>query len=136
MLSFMVGSSAEYLSFIPINVVKELGIQVDKSKISFSSVHISLSQSIPCNFIGSIYTPVVVSNSKIYFNSVQVGSVTEKGEVVICGDKITLIKDLETTLKLFTRRMILCYFRETQKYFITWSDILKMWCGIKILLMT
>jgi hypothetical protein len=136
MLSFMVGSSAEYLSFIPIDVIEELGIQLDKSKISFSPVHIPLSQSVPCNIIGSIYTPVVVSNNKIYLNNVQIGSISEKNEVYICGHKGVLVKDLETTLKLDIRKMILCYLRETHKYFITWSDILKMWCGIRILLMT
>jgi len=136
MLSFMVGSPADYLSFIPIDVIKELGVHVEKSKISFSPVHIPLSQSVPCNFIGSIYTPVVVSNSKIYFNNVQIGSISEKDEVVICGDKVAFVKDLETTLKVNIRKMVLCYFRETHKYFITWSDILKMWCGIKILLTT
>jgi len=136
MLVFMVGSPAEYLSFIPVDVIKELGVYVEKLKISFSPVHVPLSQSVPCNIIGSIYTPVVVFNKKIYFNNVQVGSISEKNEVVICGDKVTLIKDLETTLKLYIRRMILCYLRETHKYFITWSDILKMWCGTKILLTT
>jgi hypothetical protein len=132
----MVGSSAEYLSFIPVDVIKELGIHVDKSKISFSPVHVPLSQSIPCNIIGSIYTPVVVSNNRIYFNNVQVGSISENKEVIVCGHKVMLVRDLETTLKLNIRKMILCYLRETHKYFITWSDILKMWCGIKILLMT
>ena len=137
MLSFMVGSPAEYLSFIPTDIIKELGIQLDNSKISFSPVHVPLSQSVPCNIIGSIYTPVTVSNNKIYLNNVQVGSISEKNEVIICGsNKGTLVKDLETTLKLDTRKMILCYLRETHKYFITWSDILKMWCGIKILLTT
>lgn len=136
MLSFMSGSPAEYLSFIPIDIIKELGIQFDKSKISFSLVHVPLSQSIPCNIIGSIYTPVIVSNNKIYFNNVQIGSISEKNEIVICGHKGMLVNDLETTLKLYIRRMILCYLRETHKYFITWSDILKMWCGIKILLTT
>jgi hypothetical protein len=136
MLSFMSGSPAEYLSFIPTDIIKELGIQLDKSKISFSPVHVPLSQSIPCNIIGSIYTPVIVSNNKIYFNNVQVGSISEKNEIVICGHKRTLVKDLETTLKLDIRKMVLCYLRETHKYFISWSDILKMWCGIKILLTT
>jgi len=133
MLSFMVGSPAEYLSFIPVNIIKELGIQLDKSKISFSSIHVPLSQSVPCNIIGSIYTPVVVSNNKIYFNNVQVGDISGKNEVVICGRKHVLVKDLETTLKLCIKKMILCYLRETDKYYITWSDILKMWCGIRIL---
>jgi len=136
MLAFMVGSPAEYLSFIPVDVIKELGVYVEKSKISFSPIHVPLFQSIPCNVIGSIYTPVVVSNNKIYFNNVQVGSISGNNEVVICGGKVTLIKDLETTLKLYIRRMILCYLRETHEYFITWSDILKMWCGTKILLTT
>jgi len=136
MLSFMVGSPADYLSFIPTDIIKELGIQLDKSKISFSPVHVPLSQSVPCNFIGSIYTPVTVSNNKIYLNNVQVGSISEKNEVVICGYKGTIVKDLETTLKIHAREMILCYLRETYKYFITWSDILKMWCGIRILLTT
>jgi len=136
MLSFMSGSPAEYLSFIPTDIIKELGIRSDESKISFSPVHVPLSQSIPCNTIGSIYTPVVVSNKKIYFNNVQVGSISENNEVSICGDKGTIVKDLETTLRISTRRMILCYFRETHKYFITWSEVLKMWCGIKILLTT
>jgi len=136
MLSFMVGSPAEYLSFIPTDVIKELGIQLDESKISFSPVHVPLSQSVPCNIIGSIYTPVIVSNNKIYLNNVQVGSISSNNEIVICGYKGTLVKDLETTLRLHTRKMLLCYLRETHKYFITWSDILKMWCGIRISLMT
>ena len=135
MLGFMVGSSAEYLSFIPTDIIEKFGIQVDKSKITFSSVHVPLSQSIPCNALGSIYTPVVVSNNKIYLNDVQVGSILSNNEIVICGDKWTIVKDLETTLRMSTRTMILCYFRETYKYFITWSDILRMWCGIKISLM-
>ena len=135
MLGFMVGSSAEYLSFIPTDIIEKFGIQVDKSKITFSPVHVPLSQSIPCNALGSIYTPVVVSNNKIYLNDVQVGSISSNNEIVICGDKWTIVKDLETTLRMSTRTMILCYFRETYKYFITWSDILRMWCGIKISLM-
>jgi hypothetical protein len=133
MLSFMDGSPAEYLSFVPDDIITELGIQLDKSKISFSSVHIPLFQSVPCNIIGSIYTPVFVSNNKIYFNNVQVGSISGKDEVFICGHKGVLVKDLETTLKLDIRKMILCYLRETHKYYITWSDILKIWCGIRIL---
>ena len=136
MLSFMDGSPAEYLSFIPTDIIEELGIQLDNSKISFYPTNIPLSQSIPCNIIGSIYTPVTVSNNKIYLNNVQVGSISERNEVVICGYKGTIVKDLETTLKLDIRKMILCYLYETYKYFITWSDILKMWCGIKILLTT
>ena len=136
MLGFMVGSSAEYLSFIPTDIIKELGIQLDESKISFSPVHVSLSQSIACKVVGSIYTPVIVSNNKIYLNNVQVGSISENNEISICGDKGKIVKDLETTLRISTRRMILCYFRETHKYFITWSEVLKMWCGIKILLTT
>jgi len=136
MLSFMVGSPAEYLSFIPISVIKELGIQVDKSTISFSHADIPPSQSIPCNIIGSIYTPVFVSNNKIYFNNVPIGNISENGDVFICGYKVMFIKDLGITLKIHVRKMILCYLRETHKYFITWDDILKMWCGIKILSMT
>ena len=136
MLSFMSGSPAEYLSFIPTDIIKELGIQLNESKISFSHVHVPLSQSIPCNAIGSIYTPVIVSNNKIYLNNVQVGSILSQNDIVICGRKETIVKDLETTLRISTRRMILCYFRETHKYFITWSEVLKMWCGIKILLTT
>jgi hypothetical protein len=132
MLSFMSGSPAEYLSFIPTDIIKELGIRLDKSEISFSPVHVPLSQSIPCNTIGSIYTPVVVSNNKIYFNNVQVGSISEKNEIVICGYRATIAKDLETTLKIHIRKMILCYLRETHQYFITWSEVLKMWCGIRI----
>ena len=127
MLSFMSGSPAEYLSFIPTDIIKELGIQLNESKISFSHVHVPLSQSIPCNAIGSIYTPVIVSNNKIYLNNVQVGSILSQNDIVICGRKETIVKDLETTLRISTRRMILCYFRETHKYFITWSEVLKMW---------
>jgi len=136
MLGFMVGSPADYLSFIPTDIIKELGIQLDKSKISFSPVHVPLSQSVPCNIIGSVYTPVVVSNNKIYLNNVQVGGISEKNEITICEYKGVLVKDLETTLKLHIRKMILCYFRETHKYFITWSEVLKMWCGIRISLTT
>ena len=135
MLGFMVGSSAEYLSFIPTDIIEKFGIQVDKSKITFSPVHVPLSQSIPCNALGSIYTPVVISNNKIYLNDVQVGIISENNEVSVCGDKGTFVKDLETTLRINTRRMILCYLSKTNKYFITWSDILRMWCGIKISLM-
>jgi hypothetical protein len=136
MLSFMVGSPAEYLSFIPSDVIKDLGIQLDKSKISFSPVHIPLSQTIPCNTVGSFRTPVIVSNNIIYFNNVQIGNISEKNEVFICGHKTGFVKNLETTLKLNTGKMVLCYLYKTRKHFITWSDILKIWCGIKILLMT
>jgi hypothetical protein len=136
MLSFMAGSPAEYLSSIPIDIVKELGIQLDKSEISFSSVRVPLSQSIPCNIIGSIYTPVVVSNNQIYFNNVQVGSILGGNVYTICGHQQVRYRDLEAELRLVMRKLLLCYLRETRKYYITWSDILRMWCGIKILLTT
>jgi len=133
MLSFMVGSPADYLSSIPTNIIKESGIQLDKSEISFSPVRVPLSQSIPCNIIGSIYTPVVVSNNQIYFNNVQVGSILGRDEYTICGQKPVRYRDLEAELKLVSRKMLLCYLRETHKNFITWSYILKIWCGIRIL---
>lgn len=117
MITFMEGASSIYLTYIPSCVITELGIKLGSSEITFSNVNIPRREQIPCKFLGSTFTYMKVVDHSAYVNDVDVGVYIEN----------------PNELKMLANIILINYIVKYHKGFLSWSDILKMWCGIKIL---
>lgn len=117
MLTFMSGNSSAYLVHVPSDVIKELGINPASSDITFNDVNIPRHEYIPCKYLSSIPTYIKFANNTVYVNGVDVN--------IFVSDP----NQLKKTVNDVFRTYIIKYY----KGLLTWSLILKMWCGIKIL---
>ncbi|AAL27777.1 hypothetical protein SIFV0068 [Sulfolobus islandicus filamentous virus] len=116
MLTFMSGDSSAYLVYVPSDVIKELGINHSSSEITFSDVSIPRLEYIPCKFLGNIPTYIKLIGNTVYVNGVNVNMTVSDPD----------------QLKELVNEIFRIYIIKYYKGLLTWSLILKMWCGIKI----
>jgi len=125
MLSFMNNSAVQYLDYIPPDVVKKLDLHVVGNYITIGGTDIH--QNAECKIIGSIPVEILFRNRYIFINGVQVGEPYEGDKYVVCGEII----DMSNGVASHIYCLLACYFLVHYKGTLTWSKVLKSWCGTR-----
>lgn len=132
MLTFMEGAPSSYLAYVPSDVIKDLGIVLGMPEIKFSKVNIPQSEQIPCKFIGSIPTYVKLVGDKVYVNGVDVGYSLAEIKEEFKKDLRKPKFDPYYFIRMNLSYILALYTTKQPQFLLTWSTILKMWCGTKI----
>jgi len=130
MLAFMDYASVLYLSYIPPDVIRKMGIRIAGGYIRIGGVNIL--QSFDCKVIGSVPATLTITRDYIAINGVKIGQRNESGDYTVCGQSINLSRGVIEYLPY----LLACYFLEHYKGTPTWSEVLKTWCGIQMSLKT
>jgi hypothetical protein len=130
MFTFMDYASVLYLSYIPPDVIRKMGIHIAGGYIRIGGVNVL--QSFDCKIIGSIPATLTVTHDYIAINGVKIGQRDESGDYIVCGQNINLSNGVIS----FLPYLLSCYYLEHYKGTPTWSEVLKTWCGIQTLLKT
>jgi len=130
MLTFMDYASVLYLSYVPPDVIRKMGIRIVGGYIRIGGVNIL--QSFDCKIIGSIPATLTITRDYIAINGVKIGERDESGDYAVCGQVINLSRGVIEYLPY----LLACYFLEHYKGTPTWSEVLKTWCGIQMSLKT
>ena len=123
MLKFMGHASIQYLDFIPSNVIREMDIHFVGTYITLGGTDIS--QNVDCKVIGSTPAEISFRNRYIFINGVQIGEPYEGDRYIVCGKVVDLSNGLESHIDY----LLACYFLKHYKGTLTWSKVLKTWCG-------
>jgi hypothetical protein len=127
MLSFMSHSFAQYLDYIPPDVISKMDLHTEGIYITIGGTDIY--QNVGCEIIGSVPTVLTVTRDYIFINGLKVGERVESGYYVVCGEEFDLRNNLDGNIPY----LLACYFLRYYKGTPTWSEVLRAWCGIKIL---
>jgi hypothetical protein len=130
MLAFMDNAPAQYLDYIPSDIIKKFDIHVEGSNIRIGGINIF--QEADCNIIGSVPVILTVTRDYIFINGLKVGERIENGNYIICGEEADISAGIEWHLS----SLIACYFAKYYKGTPTWSEVLRTWCGIRTSLKT
>jgi hypothetical protein len=127
MLSFMSHSFAQYLDYIPPDVISKMDLHTEGIYITIGGTDIY--QNVGCEIIGSVPTVLTVTRDYVFINGVKIGERVESGYYVVCGEEFDLRNNLDGNIPY----LLACYFLRYYKGTPTWSEVLRAWCGIKIL---
>ena len=132
MLSFMVGESPGYLTFIPEDVLSTLNVGVFDNRITFEPVHATVPYGLPCYFTGSIPAVVTFSKDHVFINNVPVAKVTPDNRIHYCGESYILDKPIRQYVDEAISSLLTCYVTLYSGE-LKWSDVVKLWCGVRIM---
>jgi len=132
MLSFMVGESPGYLTFIPEDVLSTLNVGVFDNRITFEPVHATVPYGLPCYFTGSIPALVTFSKDHVFINNVPVAKVTPDNRIHYCGETYILDKPIREYGDEAISSLLACYVTLYPGE-LKWSDVVKLWCGVRIM---
>ena len=130
MLTFMDGASSQYLNQIPSDIIEKLDIHTEGDQIRIGGVNIS--QTIDCKVIGSTFTTLTITHGYVFINGVKIGERDESGDYSVCDEIVNFSNGVEGLLPF----LLSCYYLKHYKGTPTWSEVLKSWCGIRMLLKT
>jgi len=132
MLSFMVGESPGYLTFIPEDVLSTLNVGVFDNRITFEPVHATIPYGLPCYFMGSIPAVVTFSKDHVFINNVPVAKITPDNRIHYCGESYILDKPIKEYGDEAISSLLACYVTLYPGE-LKWSDVVKLWCGVRIM---
>jgi len=136
MLSFMVGESSSYLTFIPEDVLSTLNVGVFDNRITFEPGHVTVPSSsrygLPCYFTGSIPAIVTFSKDHIFINNIPVAKLTPDNQIHYCGETYTFNKPIREYGDEAILSLLACYVTSYPGE-LKWSDVVKLWCGVRIM---
>jgi hypothetical protein len=130
MLTFMDHDSVQYLSYIPPDVIRKLSIHIEGAYITIGGANVL--QNVDCKIIGSIPATLTVTRDYIFVNGVKIGERDESGNYTVCHETVDLSSGVIYNLSF----LLACYLLEHYKGMLTWSEVLKIWCGIRTSLKT
>jgi hypothetical protein len=136
MLSFMVGESSDYLTFIPEDVLSTLNVRVFDNRITFEPGHVTVPSSsrygLPCYFTGSIPAIVTFTKDHVFINNIPVAKLTPDNQIYYCGETYTLNKPIREYGDDAILSLLACYVTLYPGE-LKWSDVVKLWCGVRIM---
>jgi len=124
MLIFMVGESSAYLTFIPQDTLKTLGVD--------RITHVVPSYSLPCRFTGSIPAIFTFSRDHVFINNFPVAEITPDNYIKMCSGSFKLDKPIRDYVKEAISSLLACYV-VLYPGEINWSTVVRLWCGAQIM---
>jgi hypothetical protein len=132
MLSFMVGESPGYLTFIPEDVLSTLNVGIFDNRITFEPVHVTIPYGLPCYLTGSIPAIITFSKDHVFINNVPVAKITPDNRIHYCGETYVLEVPIREYVKEAISSLLACYVNLYPGE-LKWSDVVKLWCGVRIM---
>jgi hypothetical protein len=132
MLSFMVGESPGYLTFIPEDVLSTLNVGIFDNRITFEPVHSTIPYGLPCYLTGSIPAIITFSKDHVFINNIPVAKITPDNRIHYCGETYVLEVPIREYVKEAISSLLACYVNLYPGE-LKWSDVVKLWCGVRIM---